>query len=282
MKSAFALRALFLIAQYSLTTAQQTLKTLNIVAHQDDDLLFLSPDLLHNVQGGAGLRTIFVTAGDAGNDVHYWNERQEGSLAAYAHMAGVENQWTESDSGAPDADIPVYTLNGREDISLAFMQLPDGGLDGTGWDSTGHVSLLKLWNEEINSMDTMTGSTRYTKAKLLSTLAWLIEDYDPLRVNTMDFVYDVNTARDHPDHSVTGFFADNAQRQSTSSAELVGYLGYPTKDMTPNVSGSDLAQKQETFFLYAMHDPGTCHSTDTCGGARPELKWLSAMYILAR
>ncbi|KAH8423603.1 uncharacterized protein LDX57_001363 [Aspergillus melleus] len=279
MKSTFALRALFLLAQYSLASAQQTLKTLNIVAHQDDDLLFLSPDLLHNVQGGAGLRTVFLTAGDAGQGSEYWNGRQEGSLAAYAQMAGVANEWTESDSGVPDADIPLYTLNGRNDISLAFLQLPDGGLDGTGWDSTGHVSLLQLWNGDIDSIESITGSTEYSKDKLLNSLAWLIEGFDPLRINTLDYVYDVDINRDHPDHSVTGFFADNAARQSTSDAEVVGYVGYPTKDMTPNVSGTDLTQKQDAFWTYAGYDAGTCESPEACAG-RPELQWLSRMYIL--
>ena len=33
--------------------------TLNIVAHQDDDLLFLSPDLLHNIQAGRCVRTVY-------------------------------------------------------------------------------------------------------------------------------------------------------------------------------------------------------------------------------
>src|SRR5205085_11614279 len=41
--------------------------TMNIVAHQDDDLLFLSPDLLHDVQSARCVRTVFVTAGDADN-----------------------------------------------------------------------------------------------------------------------------------------------------------------------------------------------------------------------
>src|ERR1700694_2302046 len=40
--------------------------TLNIVAHEDDDLLFLSPDLLHAIQAGRAVRTVFVTAGDSG------------------------------------------------------------------------------------------------------------------------------------------------------------------------------------------------------------------------
>src|SRR5262245_28199466 len=33
-----------------------------VVAHEDDDLLFLSPDLLHDIQSGACVTTVFVTA----------------------------------------------------------------------------------------------------------------------------------------------------------------------------------------------------------------------------
>lgn len=49
----------------------------NVVAHQDDDLLFLSPDLLHDVQANRCVRTVFVTAGDAGRDATYWGGREE-------------------------------------------------------------------------------------------------------------------------------------------------------------------------------------------------------------
>lgn len=57
--------------------------TLNVVAHEDDDLLFLSPDLLHNIQAGRCVRTVFVTAGDSGAGAGYWQGREAGSKAAY-------------------------------------------------------------------------------------------------------------------------------------------------------------------------------------------------------
>jgi hypothetical protein len=40
--------------------------SMNIVAHEDDDILFLSPDLVHDIRHGRCVRTVFVTAGDAG------------------------------------------------------------------------------------------------------------------------------------------------------------------------------------------------------------------------
>src|SRR4051812_43618475 len=59
---------------------------MNIVGHSDDDLLFLSPDLVHAVQGGWCVRTVVVTAGDAGRGAAYWQNREQGPKAAYAQM----------------------------------------------------------------------------------------------------------------------------------------------------------------------------------------------------
>lgn len=64
--------------------SQAATQTLNIVAHQDDDLLFLSPDLINDIASGRSVRTVFLTAGDAGNGRDYWISRQAGSQAAYS------------------------------------------------------------------------------------------------------------------------------------------------------------------------------------------------------
>src|SRR6266568_9517618 len=36
--------------------------SMNIVAHEDDDILFLSPRLLHDIDAGRCVRTVFITA----------------------------------------------------------------------------------------------------------------------------------------------------------------------------------------------------------------------------
>ena len=53
--------------------------TLNFVAHEDDDLLFLSPDLLHDLHNGKCVTTVLLTAGDAGDVSSYWLGREDGS-----------------------------------------------------------------------------------------------------------------------------------------------------------------------------------------------------------
>lgn len=117
--------------------------TLNIVAHEDDDLLFMSPDLLHAIQSGRCVRTIFVTAGDNGENASYWQTREQGPLAAYAQMAGVANAWTQTDAGISGHPIAVFTLTAKPNISLAYMQLPDGNIDGSGFTSTGNAEFAR-------------------------------------------------------------------------------------------------------------------------------------------
>lgn len=53
------------------------------VAHQDDDLLFMTPDVLHDLHDGKCVRTVYLTAGDAGGDKYYWLSRELGSEAAF-------------------------------------------------------------------------------------------------------------------------------------------------------------------------------------------------------
>src|SRR5690349_15438 len=69
---------------------------LNIVAHEDDDLLFMSPDLPASIRRGNTVETVYLTAGDADAGEAYWRGREDGIRAAYARMAGVEDRWNQS------------------------------------------------------------------------------------------------------------------------------------------------------------------------------------------
>ena len=84
---------------------------MNIVAHQDDDLLFQSPALISAIRDGLCVRTVYVTAGDANDSADYWTSRENGVKAAYAQLAGVANTWTTTDAGIAGHPIPVATLD---------------------------------------------------------------------------------------------------------------------------------------------------------------------------
>lgn len=140
-----------------------TTSWLNVVAHQDDDELFLNPSVGIQIGYAVGsssdcMRTIYLTTGDAGKDSANWGwgtygwDRELGTLNSYAYMAGVistnkgsgiTSYWTESndtisgDTYSPDSShtIVTYTLNAYSNISVQFMQMPDGNPQGYGYAS---------------------------------------------------------------------------------------------------------------------------------------------------
>src|SRR4029453_17152764 len=60
----------------------------NFVAHHDDDILFMQPDILSSYSQGSSQVTVFLTGGNDGvwNDVDNTKGREEGAKSAYAQM----------------------------------------------------------------------------------------------------------------------------------------------------------------------------------------------------
>ncbi|GFF39506.1 hypothetical protein IFM58399_05604 [Aspergillus lentulus] len=232
-------------------------RTLNIVAHQNDDILFQNPDILNDIAAGPACPHC--------------------AMQAYAAMAGMPNVWDESDIGVEGKDIPVYSLRDR-DISLTFMHMPDGSIDGDGFASTGHESLEKLWKGKIDSIRTVDESgTSYTRSDLIETLAQIINDFHPDCINSQDYVHPYGSG-DHSDHTSAGLFANEGAKESKFQGNVMAYRGYPTKDEPANVAGSDLDRKKAAFYTYGNYDPVACSSDQSCAGTDYE-KWLLRQYI---
>jgi LmbE family N-acetylglucosaminyl deacetylase len=243
-------------------------------AHTDDDLLFMSPDLLRAIRNGMCVRTVVLTAGDAGQSASYWRSREDGHHAAYAQMAGVPNNWETTDAGVPGHPMPLSTLVGNPRISLVHMRLPDGNIDGTGFASTGNVSLTRLWIEEISSIGTMDNSSTYTDQSLKDTLRRLMSDYAPTAISTLNYQSGVG---DHADHLASALYAREARLEGGSAAPLTGYIGYPTSSLPANVSGSDLAAKDDAFDAYAQYDEDICTNPADCALYE---SWLRRQYTV--
>lgn len=254
---------------------------LHVVAHTDDDLLFMSPDLLNDVRGQRCVRTVFVTAGDAGNDASYWGGREAGARAAYASMAGVGDRWRDAGTTVQGHPITIQVLEDKPSVSLVFLRLPDGCSNGDGCgDRYNSDSIERLWRGE-RSIRAVDGSSRYSNDDLVRVLASLIRSYRPstLRVqNNIDGLDD----GDHPDHHTAAYFAAKANETLSSPASLVSYLGYPTANRPENVFGGDLRAKQDAFFTYSQHDMMTCTSVSACDSPSHEVygKWLRRQYVV--
>ena len=64
-------------------------RTMVIVAHQDDDIIFFGTDVIADLKANRCVRTIFVTAGNAGGTNGYWGSREIGAVRAHAKMLGL-------------------------------------------------------------------------------------------------------------------------------------------------------------------------------------------------
>ncbi|HEY3407421.1 MAG TPA: PKD domain-containing protein [Propionicimonas sp.] len=230
--------------------------TLTFVAHEDDDLIFINPDIVTDIRAGRCVKTVFLTAGEAGTPYPDALIRENAPEAAYAQMAGVADNWTTTgDDGVPGRNISTRVLVGRSNVSIAFLRLPDGFPSGSGSSTYSGQSLLKLWTGAIASMRTVDNSETYSRSTLISVLTTLMTDVRPSIIRTQDYVSPVTDA-DHSDHLITGELVLAANSGYTTRHTLMAYEGYATASLPANVSGSDLALKQAALAAASAFDSG--------------------------
>ena len=258
--------------------------TLNIVAHEDDDLLFLNPDILKDIKAGVCERTVYVTAGDANLPATYWQGREKGILAAYSTMAGVANDWTvtSGEPSTPGRPAPLFTIKANPRVSVMFMHLPDGFRNGAGASNNNFNSLQKLYEDKIPSISTVAGAPApgvYTKQGLVAALGGVMTDFKPGKIRTQDFT-NPNGPDDHSDHRSVAFMVRDANSLYIASHILVAYQDYTIFAKPENVTGPDLAAKTDAWNAYVKFDAEPCGSPPNCG-TNDYAKWLSRRYELA-
>jgi LmbE family N-acetylglucosaminyl deacetylase len=276
------------ISLEDLTTAVCSGPTIvNIVAHQDDDLLFLNPDLQRDIAAGHCIRTIYITAGDAGSNQFYWLGREQGSEAAYSKMIGIDALWVQRTVKLAENEfVTVASPKTNKNISLIFMHLADGNIHGEGFAASRHESLQKLLRGQIPSIQAVYGESFYTTDSLIHALAELLHVYQPAEVRTLSTFVSTRYP-DHSDHMTVSRLVERAHAQyekeqydNTVSIPLKHYIGYPIHQMDENISGDDLAKKTAAFLAYAKHDNGVCQSFELCSGSTAYGAYLRRQYQL--
>ncbi|ROQ39575.1 GlcNAc-PI de-N-acetylase [Frondihabitans sp. PhB188] len=250
--------------------------TLFVLAHQDDDLLFAFTRLAGELAAGRPVTTVYLTAGDDDDDEWYWRAREAGVRAAYSHLARTDDRWIETTEAFSDQPVTLARLEARPDVTLVFMRLPDGGVEGSGGERSGGQSLRKLWEGRIATISTVDGTATYSLASLHAVLRAIADRIAPAAVVTLDHEGDFVDG-DHSDHHVAGYLAERLHEGLDDGPSLTGYLGYPIAERPANLTAEQIAAKEAAFFLYALSDYKTCASTAACS-ARPEGAWLAREY----
>lgn len=232
--------------------------SIQIIAHEDDDILFQSPDILRDVDAGRCIRSVFVTAGDASQGSSYWQSREKGAEAAWAEMAGVANRWTTSTISLAGKSVRLRTLTAAPNISLVFMRLPDGFPLGTGSASYGYQSLYRLLSGAISSISAVDGSNSYTPSTLRNALLDAVRGNNSTWIRTQDYVSSYGQDSDHYDHHSVAYTARDVMEAYEYDVVLSSYVGYGEfriGGMWPsNVSGTDLDRKEAAFAAYSDYD----------------------------
>lgn len=258
---------------------------MNIVAHQDDDLLFMNPSVIHDIRAGYCQRTIYLTAGDAGSDSPYWLSREKGSEAAYSSIIGASQIWIQRTIRLPEGQyITLDQPLRNKKISLIFMHLPDGNVKGDGFGSTYFQSLAKLNSKEIKLITTVDKQSSYSSSQLVNGLTSIMHTFLPTQIRTQSSLVG-DKYPDHSDHINTGRFAsqarvlyDSQQFANQLQIPITYFVGYPIHGFTSNITGQDLSEKINAFLAYSKYDGGVCHGLKQCQNTDTYGSYLAREY----
>lgn len=262
----------------SRTNCQDT--TLNVAAHQDDDFLFMNPDIAADIRSGRCVRTMYLTAGDAGQTYGYWSNRELGAKAAYAQMYGVPNTWRDQREMIAGKFVTVSYLDQAPGAALVFLRLPDGNMHGEGFAETRHESLQRLMQGGAGEIHSVDDGTAYSQDQIITLLAEVMAADMPDKIRSQGGGYtEVGGEQgDHSDHLAGGALARLSAKKYGAAHTLISYTGYPTRTQPVNLIGSDAAAKEQTFLIYAKYDGAVCQTVSECQQTYTYGSYLARQY----
>ena len=240
------------------------LHDLSIVAHPDDDLLFLNPDIAAGIRAGHLTRTVFVVASVMQGLPRYWEHRERGSEEAYAYMAGVDNHWRIEKIRVAGSLLDLHVLVNAPHVSLIFLQLPDNA------DPRPDVTTLRdlFDGSPIRLIETIDGACTYSKEDLIILLTSIMEEFQATTIrlqnpyatldNDLAGIGGPTTSEppfpDHPDHTRVAKLAEAAQLAYSARHTIVRYRNYDIQNEGENLTLLERREKMRIFETYANHD----------------------------
>ncbi|MFJ6795003.1 PIG-L family deacetylase [Streptomyces sp. NPDC091268] len=270
---------------------------LQVVAHPDDDLFFMNPDLSRSIATGIKVTTVYLTSGesDGRNEAHspalndpehpadraaYAEARQNGIRAAYAQMATGSRAaaWQRRSvptAGGGSAEVDVLTA--RPEVNLVWMQLREArSISGDNPDS-----LRGLWDgktsalgSELTSRTPVGSAFSYTRDQAVEAIAGVLAMYRPSTIRMQDPTPGASqngTLLDHQDHVYGARFVQAAAERYAKSADrphfsVQNYVSYPNSSLPPTLDPRTAEEKLGYLKTYAWTDhQDWCGSTAGCG-----------------
>lgn len=250
---------------------------MTIVAHQDDDFLFMNPDIDRGIAAGLPHVAVYITAGDAGEGEHYWRGREVGAKAAYALMAGSDT-WVDErvTLDVPGGQVSVTSsyLADHPAVRIYFLRLPDGG---GALDPGQDQQLARLESGDLATVTAVDDSATYSRADLVAALTALMTRHSPTEFRLQLHEGDSAPA-DHTDHLHTAEFSEEAlMGYSGGVVTVTHYINYDTRLMPENLTPEESVRALAVMQAYAAHDPYTL--TEDGSLQQVYVDWTRRQYI---
>ncbi|MFJ9943541.1 PIG-L family deacetylase, partial [Streptomyces erythrochromogenes] len=271
-------------------------RIVQIVAHPDDDLYFMNPDLRYSISAGHPVASVYLTAGEADginatpakgaaatpDKPAYAEARQNGIRAAYAKMATGDrtSAWQRTvvpTKGGGHAEVDV--LVAKPQVNLVWLQLREAG---HGYADVPD-SLHGLWNGKVARLESMLSSGTpvkqrfaYSKDQVVQTLVGVLEQYTPTTVRFQDPTPgrypDTKQYTDHQDHFYGARFVQMATAAYAKDVKdrphfaVQNYVGYFNGSLPSALDPQEAKEKLDSLDTYAWLDrQNHCGSTAGCG-----------------
>ncbi|MCX5196946.1 PIG-L family deacetylase [Streptomyces sp. NBC_00249] len=271
-------------------------RVLQIVAHPDDDLYFMNPDLRYSIATGHPVTSVYLTSGEADginagaakeastrpDKPAYAEARQNGIRAAYAKMATGDRSspWRRSvvpTAGGGHAEVDVLTA--KPEVNLVWLQMREAG--NVYQDVPD--SLHGLWDGKVPHLESVLASGSpvkqgftYTKDQVVRTIAGVLAHYRPTTIRMQDPTPgrfpDTKRYTDHQDHFYGARFAQMAAAAYAKEVEdrphfaTQNYIGYFNGSLPSALDPGEAKEKLDILDTYAWLDrENHCGSDAGCG-----------------
>ncbi|MFF4821928.1 hypothetical protein ACFY20_02515 [Streptomyces sp. NPDC001312] len=261
---------------------------MQIVAHQDDDILFMNPDLTRQYRDPSV--TVYLTGGETidprfPDTCAYSASRDAGAKAAHAQMAGVADPtWTAAPLKLGNGKtVEVDALDQAPQVKLVFMRLHARGDRNWVTKDTGQANLAELYafGKAKSLRESTLGSLpvdgkcnrtyahqQFSRADLVASLTDLMQHFQPTVVLAQDpkvedgYSRDTTDLGDHSDHIGGARFVAEAARGYHGPGGnrhflLRHYRDYNIRLDPENVPPALAEEKKHTFLTYLGPDRHT-------------------------
>ena len=222
-----------------------------VVAHLDDDLLFVNPGITDRLRAGWCIVTVHLIGGADNSKFDYVLTRERAIRRTYARMAGVRNAWTESTVSIAGQPVHRMVLDAMPRVALYELRLPGAQVRG------GRAPLALLWDEgaSVSSYPMGAdgrGAARYDRPALTATLGAILAHATQiftLNPDTVPFL-------EHPDHIYAARATREAARVAGVQAPIGYHLTYVSAGMPANLSAQATQMKRDQVATYFAMDGG--------------------------